>query len=385
MGKLKEFFLGPPPVETRDMGWWSLGLDSPWPQEGTPVTTTTVLGLSGVWASVSLLSNGISTLPLDVYVRATDGQGNGVRLPAPVRPSWLDYPDSNPWSAPSDVLSQVMASLLLRGNAYVLTPRAQGLVTGLLPLDPDQVQVQEDGSFTVAGERLGPYEVAHLRGLVLPGSRVGASVLTYARASLQHGLAIQEFGANFFRNGAWPGVMVSAPGPLSADAQTALKESWNVAHKGTSNAHRVAVLTEGAKLEKMTLTPEDSQFLESGKWKVSDVARFFSVPPHLIGDTEPSTAWGTGLQEMTAAFLRFSLAPWISRIEQAYTRLWHSEGGDRDGFIKLNTNALLRGTTKERYDAYAVGLANGFLTVEECRQHEDLPPLPQPAKEGANA
>jgi HK97 family phage portal protein len=128
---------------------------------------------------------------------------------------------------------------------------------------------------------------------------------------------------------------------------------------------------------------------------VSEVARFYGVPPHLIADASNSTSWGSGLQEQNQAFGQLSLRPWIERIEDAHTRLLTTHGLGAV-FIKLNVDALLRSSTAERYAAYATGIENGFLTVNEVRRLEDMPPVawgdepptaamqPAPAAAGGN-
>jgi HK97 family phage portal protein len=318
------------------------------------------------------VSDTIATMPIHAYVK-TDNE----RIPSPDRPTWLDYPSADPWLGQIGTLSQVVTSLLLRGNAYILTPRSQGLVTGLLVLDPDKVipPDQDSPTYRVLNMELGYSELMHLRGFMLPGSNQGVSLIKYARESLGHALAVQQYGASFFENGAYPGLIIESPAKLSPVGQAAAKEAWNDTHRGSSNAHKVAILTEGAQMKTLTVSPEDSQFIQTAQFKVSDVARLFGVPPHLIGDSSNSTSWGSGLAEQNSAFKQFGLGPWVIRIEVGYTTLWRSEGADPRQFVKLDTDAVLKGTTKERYQAHQIALQAGFKTVNEVRRDEDLPPL----------
>ena len=176
-------------------------------------------------------------------------------------------------------------------------------------------------------------------------------------------------------NGALPGVVVEAPGDFSRDAADRIAALWNSKHQGASNAGRVGVLTGGAKLSKISVSPDEAQFLQTRQFQVPDVARIFGVPPHLIADASNSTSWGSGLAEQNLAFGQFSLRPWVDRIEDAHGRLLTTHGLP-DVFIKLNMDALLRAGTKERYEAHQIGLASGFLLPDEVRRIEDLPPLP---------
>jgi HK97 family phage portal protein len=150
---------------------------------------------------------------------------------------------------------------------------------------------------------------------------------------------------------------------------------WNGGHQGVGNAHKIGVLTNGAKMSKVSVQPNDAQFLETRQFQVPDIARIFGVPPHLIADASNSTSWGSGLAEQNVAFGQFSLRPWTERIEDGHTRLLTTHGMP-DVFVKLNLDALLRASLKDRYDAYAVGIVNRFQTINECRRLEDLPPVP---------
>jgi HK97 family phage portal protein len=188
-------------------------------------------------------------------------------------------------------------------------------------------------------------------------------------------LAAQRFGQAFFENGALPGAVIEAPGTMSDPAIKRFRETWNGGHQGVANAHRIGVLTEGAKLAKVSVSPEDAQFLETRAFQVPDIARIYGVPPHLIADASNSTSWGSGLAEQNLAFGQFSLRPWIERIEDAHGRLLTTHGLP-DVFIKLNLDALLRASLSDRYVSYQMGIQNEFLTRNEARKLEDMPPLP---------
>jgi HK97 family phage portal protein len=361
-------------VETRSLQFWAADLDVYQNVSGENVSSTSVLGLSAAWAAVGLISDSISTLPIDVVV--SDGD---TRIPSPQRPMWLDEPGNG--LSRIDVLGQVMASLLVSkyGEAFILTPRDNGQVMGLVVLDPDTVQQDpETGVWTSKGQPLGPDELVVIRGLMLPGAKRGCGPVGYARETFGAALATQKFGAAFFGNGAWTGAVIEVPGPLSEDGQKAIKAYINETHRGASKAHKIGVLVEDAKLGRpLTFSPEDSQFLGTREFQVADIARMFRVPPSMIGGSEGSSLTYSTLEGRQTHFLKYSLLHWLVRLEDALTGLWQSEGNE--GEIKFNVNALLRGSTKERYDAYAVGLDKKFLTVNEVRALEDLPPIEDPA------
>lgn len=378
MGRIRDFFFGR--QEQRDMSWWSHDWESPFgPTAGMPVTSSSIMGLSAAWNAVGLLSDSIATLPADAVLDLGDRREP---VPDADRPTWLDNPGNG--LSRIDLLNQTVVSLLIKGEAFILTVRSGAQVMGLKVLDPSAMNFYE-GRWHAAGERLEPDELVVVRGLMMPGSERGMGVITYAREALSGALATQKFGEAFFGNGAWMGATVEVPGVLSEDGQKAIIAYVNERHRGPSRAHKINILTEGAKLSRsLTFSPEDSQFLETREFQVADIARMFRVPPEMIGGKSTDALTYSTLEGRSTHFVKYSCLPWIVRIEQALTQLWRSEGGPENGHIKLNVNGLLRGSTKERYDSYQVGLAAGFLTQNEVRALEDLPPIEETPKEMDN-
>lgn len=363
-----------PLADMTEPGWWSQGMVWHGTTEGPGVAQS--MRLSAVFACLRLLSEAIATLPLDTFIR--QGPARSTYRP---RPDYLGF--QPPQVSRVDYLSQVMLSLLTDGNAYVLTPRDRlGVPVDLVVLDPATVAVsREQGRLryrvqaATQSVQLDPaVDLIHIKGMTLPGQIKGLSPIGYARETIGLGLAAQRFGSAFFDNGALPGAVIEAPNDMGDPAIERFKATWNASHEGVGNAHRVGVLTGGAKLTKVSIAPNEAQFLETRQFQVPDVARIFGVPPHLIADASNSTSWGSGLAEQNLAFAQFSLRPWLERIEDAHTRLLASHGLDRV-FVKLNLDALLRASLQDRYEAYAVGIKNGFLTVNEARALEDEPPV----------
>lgn len=359
-----------------DPGPWGSGMVR-WGNGSRPdISTESAMQLSAVFACIRLLSEAIATMPMDTFAR--DG---GSRRPFRPRPEYLEF--QPPQGSRIDYLSQVMLSLLTDGNAFIATPRDElGVPVTLVVIDPASVEVSQDDQgrigYTVAGERgFTELDVMHIKAMTLPGRLRGLSPLAYARETTELGLAAQRFGSAFFNNGALPAGIIEAPGEFPKSSAERMAGLWDARHRGVANASRVGVLTGGAKFSRVTIAPEEAQFLQTRQFQVPDIARFFGVPPHLIADASNSTSWGSGLAEQNLAFGQFSLRPWVDRIEDGHGRLLTSHGLPQV-FVKLNMDALLRAGTKERYDAHAVGLTAGFLTHDEVRRIEDLPPLPKP-------
>ena len=361
---------------------------------GERVTSSDALQVSAVFGCVRLLSETIATLPVSVYSKR-----GGARREVP-SPMWLDYPNAEPGGMGRiDVLSQVVLSLLLEGNAY-LAVRWQGPnIVGLDVLDPTAIvphmvmvdgqrrkmfeayDLDDDGNEVLLGW-FTPRDVLHIPGMMLPGEFAGCSPIAYARESIGLALAAQKYGAKFFANGAIPGAIVEVGGTMSEEGLARARDAWRAANSGVDNAHRVAILTEGAKFSKVAMSPDEAQFLQTRQFQVPEIARIFGVPPHLISDATNSTSWGSGLAEQNIAFSMFSLRPWLERIEAGFNRLLFAETADRMKFMKFNLDEIKRGAPRERMELYTLGLQHGIYSIDEVRAAEDLPPLPDSKGEG---
>lgn len=344
---------------------------------GVRITTDTALQISTVFACVRILSDSIATLPLDQMIRR-----DGVPSPSRPRAEWLSF-ELGPWNK-VQVIGQIMTSMLLEGNAYVATIRDdKGEILMLDVIDPRRVEPVRlaDGSYAYTVEmdngkhRTVPNtDIKHIPGMMLPGTAVGVSPIEYARETLGLSKAATEFGAAFFGNGAIPGSTIEVPGGLSPTAAQVLKDTWEQAHRGVSNSGRIAVLTEGARYSKVTLSPNESQFLETRQFQVPDIARFYGVPLNMLG--AEGTQFGDTTAEQNAAFVRHSLRPWVERIEAAFTDLLISEGRPRGNFVRINVDGLLRGNMTERVAAYSTAVVQGIWTINEVRRWEGMPPVP---------
>ena len=356
---------------------WGTGLDITSYRRtasGKPVTQESALEVSAVYGSVRIISDGLSTLPVDSFIRQ-----DGVRRPFRPKPQWL-YFEQGPFRKTA-VMSQITTSLLLDGNAFVGTHRdATSKIQRLEPLDPRQVEVYHDDStglpyYVVNGARFSPLDILHIPGMMLPGEKRGVSPITAARETIGLAAAATEYGATFFGNGALPGMTAEVPGQLTPEGIKQLKLAWEEAHGGSGNAHRLAVLTEGAKFNKVTVAPDDAQFLQTREFQVADIARIYGVPPHLLADASGSTSWGSGLQEQNTAYVQHTLRPWVERVEEAFSWLMFTESLPPNAFVKLNVDGLLRGDHQRRMSAYTQGLNYGIYSINEIRAWEDMPPI----------
>lgn len=350
---------------------WSFGGGAS--ASGIIVNPQTAMQSAVVYACVQVLAQSVGMLPLNVYSGDSDGARNKDRA-HPLWPILHDQP--NEYQTSVEFWEMFVMALCLRGNAYAFVNRARsGRVIELLPLHPDMVRTEMRGDFTLqyhvtmpdgSFKTFGVGEIFHIRGLTLNGW-LGISPIAYARESIGLALATEKFGGQLFRNGAKMGGVLTHPGKVGDTAYTRLKESFDAATSG-ENAHRTAVLEEGMKFEKISMTGEDAQFLETRKYQRSEIASIFRVPPHMIGDLEKATF--SNIEQQSLEFVTQCLMPWLVRIEKAIKRdlLDPKERGTIS--VKFNPAGLLRGDALARSNYYMRGILDGWLTRNEARQME---------------
>ena len=199
-----------------------------------------------------------------------------------------------------------------------------------------------------------------------------------AKNAIGMAIACEEFGAKFFANGANPSGVLEHPGTLKDPAK--VRDSWNAAFGGSSNAHKVAVLEEGLKYTPISISPNEAQFLETRKFQIDEIARIFRVPPHMVGDLEKSSF--SNIEQQSLEFVKYTLDPWVSRWEQAMIRSLLSQTEKPIYFLKFNVDGLLRGDYQSRMNGYATARQNGWMSANDIRELENLDRIP--AEEGGD-
>lgn len=346
---------------------------------GLSVTETTALSVVAVYACVRILSETVASLPLFLYKRLDRGKQRAGDHP--LYPLLHDVP--NPEMNSFTFRETLMAHLVTWGNAYAeIEWDSYTKVKALWPLRPDRMQVWRENDQIVykyylpnsAGMvTLPAYRVWHIPGLGFDGL-VGYPPITLAREAIGLSLATEEFGARFFGSGAAPGGVLEHPGKLSKDAQDNLRKSWNEMHSGLSNQHRLAILEEGMKWNKIGIPPDDAQFLETRKFQKNEIASFFHIPPHMIGDLERATF--SNIEEQALEFVVYTMRPWLVRWEQSINQKLLNPDERADYFAEFLVDGLLRGNIQARYQAYATGRQWGWLSANDIRELENQNPLP---------
>jgi HK97 family phage portal protein len=328
-----------------------------------PVSPSTAMQHSAVWACVNLIAGSISTLPLAAY-------RDGDETPLPTLPPILRAPSAS-WSLP-DFLYAALQSLLLRGNCYGLIVDRAG--AGLLPsqvelLAPDRVGVQVDGRviWRIDGTEIDPASLWHVKAFTAPGQVLGLSPIQHARQAIGLGLGAEKWAAKFFGESAIPSGVLTTDQDLKRDRAVELKELWKASHHGNRD---IAVLGGGARFQAITVSAEEAQFLETTQANIRTIARYFGVQPELIGADSGNSLTYANVEQRALDFLTFGLRPWLVRLETALSALLSSTTT-----VKFNAGALVRTDLLTRYQAHESAIRAGWKLRSEVRELEDLPPI----------
>jgi HK97 family phage portal protein len=368
---------GGQPMEERNLSYqqvWGSGIDvsgfATW--AGTVVNQKNALEIGAAYACVRLLSDTISTLPVDTFIRR-----DGNRLPYRPRPAWV-YEPEGPGSSRIEYYKQIVVSMLLSHGAVVQILRnGNGDIVALQPLDPTRVDIRRNPAtrlreFVIdGGQAILPGEdVLYIPEMRRPGSLKGVSRVDELKQTLGLAKALDEFASRYFSNGANTSGMIEFPGNLTQEQAKDLVDAFEAGHKGLKKAHRPGVLSGGAKFVKTGSDGEQAQMLESRQFAVEEVARVFRVPPSMIGLNTPGAMSYASVESNIISYARFSLAPLVACIEEAHNRLLPG-----DVFLRVNMDGLLRGDSATQAQVFSTALQAGYMSVNEARGLMDLRPV----------
>lgn len=343
-------------------------------QSGTYVTTDTVFKVNAIYSAVSLIADTISTLPLDAFIRI-----DGERRPFRPRPAWVTKPDVDLVSK-EPFYNAVIVSMLLDGNAFIRVYRdSEGKPLNLVVLNPTDVEVVRNGIGRVMyrvqshDELLSSEQVLHIIDVLKPGQIRGVSRVEALKENFGLAIALESFAARYFGQGVTMAGHIEFPGNLSPEQAKDLSDAFSSRHGGFRKAHKVGVLSGGAKFVSDQVDNNAAQFIDSRRMAVEDVARAFNIPPHLLG--LPGTNTYSSVEQNNIAYTQMTLRPIVQKLEGAFSTLLSAEAGGENAFIRFSMDGLLRGDSNSRFAAYSNGLQSGWLTVNDVRRLEDLTPI----------
>jgi HK97 family phage portal protein len=345
---------------------------------GPSVTEDNAMRSSAVYACIRIISESIASLPLVLYRQ----QGRNKNR-ASDHPTYSVLHDlANPLMTALEWRELTMVHALLRGNSWsqkILNFRGQ--TTELWPLNPAKIEGYErrgdqlywlyrnpDNELQALNSQI----IHHVKGLG-DGIMGISPIQQAARQAVGLSLAAEEYGSRFYSNGARPGLILRHPGKLSPGAAERLKASFASEHQGLSNAHRTKILEEGMDVTTIGIPNNEAQFLETRKFQVTEIARIYRVPPHMLADLDRATF--SNIEQQSINFVIYTLMPWLVRHEQAIYRDLLSETERKTIFAKYIVEGMLRGDALSRYQSYQLAINNTILTPNEIRELEDRNPV----------
>jgi HK97 family phage portal protein len=352
---------------------WGSGADFVTSSEaGVPIDQNNAFKLNAFYACVLLISDTISTLPMDCFIRR-----DGDRYPFRPQPEWVQKPDVD--MLRSEHYGQLLVSMLLDGNSFTRIYRdSNGQVANLVVLDPTKVQVMraertrelyyvynDDYSKVIRKD-----EMIHITEIRKAGADRGISRVSELQDNIGLGVALQNFASRFFAQGAVTSGMIETPQDLKPEQAKDLADNFNLRHRGTQKAHKVGILTGGAKFVRTGVNPDEAQMLDSQRFSVEQMARIFRVPPHMIGVTTAGAMSYNSVEQQNINFVQHTLRSYIAKIEDAYSSLLPV-----GAFLRFNIDGLLRGDFQTRMQGYSIGAQAGFLSTNDIRRFEDLRPV----------
>lgn len=371
MGILSRIFgtKAPIPVESRSNGFFDFGFTS----GKTSISRANLETLSSVHASIRLLSETVATLPVSLF---QENKGTKT-VDYENRAYFVVNKQPNTFQTPYQFKEWLMRSLIIDGNALFvivwdlkrMTPKE------LVPVAWSKVKVKQeaglnyykiDDSLTLEQASVLHFKINSEDGII------GRGVLDFAKDSLGYAKNLDKFGSKFFENGTQLTGYLKTDKVLSDKAIERIKKSWNTKYAGVENSNSVAMLEEGMTFQPINISPEQAQFLQSRKFTKNEIAAWFKLPPHMIGDLERATF--SNIEHQNINFVQFSLLPYVVNIEQELNFKLLKEDEKTSKFFKMNMNAILRGDNKSRFESYQIGINNGFLSPNEARSLEDLNP-----------
>lgn len=352
---------------------------------GKEVSVQSALTHGAVNASVRLISSTISSIPLHLY----KFDKNDVKNKARGHPLYkiLNRQPNSEMIAFSFWEIAMFWLLLGNGNFYAeIESTVGGKVLALWPLIPNNMKVERNqdektGLWVISylytlpnggKHRFKQEQILALHGLGSNGI-TGFTPLQMAAQAIGLGLGAEEYGARFFGNGGNVNGVLESELELGEEGRQNLRESFEETNGGLSKAHRLLILEQGLKYKQTGIPPDAAQFLETRKFQVTEIARFFGVPPHMIYDLERST--NNNIEHQSLEFVRYSLLPWIIRIEQTIVWKLLTAQEQNEYFAAFDLDSMLRGDMKSRYEVYHIARMDGIMTANQIRAKENENPL----------
>lgn len=348
---------------------------------GVDVSQQNAMAYSAIFSAVRIISEHVATLPFRLMTKLDNGMATEEATNHPLY-NLLKY-QPNPKTTPAVMKEIMQAHICTWGNAFAFIERDKAdRPIGLWPITPDRVRVWQDGRkmrYIVkapgndgAADYCESWEILHIPGLGFDGT-VGYSPIQLMRQAIAMGLAAEQFGGTFFGNGANLTGVLEHPNKLSNEAAERLRLSWDRVYSGVRNANKTAVLEEGLKFNKISVPPEEAQFIETRKFQRNEIAMIFRVPPHMMGDLEKAAY--NSIQAMSDEFYRYTLWPYLVKWKEEFSRKLLTESEREQYAFDWNPDDLIRADTATQIQTLGTATQQGLMTINEARARLRLNPV----------
>ncbi|MFA6100436.1 MAG: phage portal protein [Patescibacteria group bacterium] len=353
-------------------------------KSGAQISEMNAMQLSIVWACIKMLSEDSASLPLDFFRRRKSGPGKDLAY-ADDR-YFLMHDQWNPEMTAMSGRETYVSHLLSWGNGYAEKEKTKGLIKKLIalwPITPNRVTVKRNEKkkivydVNMAGSslqnvRLPKESTLHTPGLSFNGL-IGYSPIAAAREAMGLGKTLEEFGSSYFENGIRPSFIVSTPGQIKDPR--ARREALEEVYGGLGHAHKIMLLEEAEKIEKIGIPNDEAQFLETRKFQNIDIGtRIYRFPPQMYGEFDKASTYASA-EQFSIDYVTKTLRPWLVRLEQSYNMALLDQSEHGKYFFEHNMEGLLRGDILTRYQAYVLAKRNGVINADEWRGRENMNPI----------
>lgn len=348
---------------------------------GVQLNNVTAMQYSAVWACIHVLAETFASCKCYLYQKLPDGsRRRAVENPLYDVLTYVAAPNM-----PAYYLRETMQyHVLSGGNAYaekVLDSKGEvAQLNMLLPVNVLPAQDYNTGEiyYNVNDRgklyKLPAEKILHIPGLGYNGV-IGYSPLAMARRAIILGMSSEELGNKFFENGALATGVLETDKPLKEDAWQRLKEQFRARYEGRNNAGSTMILEGGMKFNRISVNPEEAQFLETRKYQTEEIARFYRVPLHLIQNLEKSTY--SNIEQQTIDFYQNTMLPWFVRWEQFMNMRCLTRRQRQDGYYcEFDMLSMLRGDNQSRANMLHLMRQDGIINADEWRERENMNPLP---------
>ena len=345
-------------------------------ESATPVTFDTAMQLSAVWACVKLLAETPASLPLNFYRKNPNGRTLDEAHPLSV----LFHNKVNRYQNRVEFWETVYLNLLTHGNAYCQIERRGNTIVSLMPLMSSQMETTllSDGSISYQYENdqygvtvFAEKSIWHLK--LMGNGITGLSPLAYQRNTLGIAQAAEKATSNIYKNGAKPSGVLKLDKLLTKEQRTEVREAF--ATLTTGNNNRLMVLEKGTEFQPISLSPQDIELLQSRKFQISEICRWYGVPSVMVNDANGTSVWGSGIEQIMQGFYKLTLRPLLEKVEASMMVNLLSDADRKSMEIEFDFNALLRSDLKTMFESYKSAVNGSLMSPNEARRELNLQPL----------